>query len=485
MTTAPDPHRWKALALLCVASFMVILDASIVLVALPSMDAELGFAAGDLQWVMSGYALSFGGLLLLGGRSADLLGRRRMFLAGTALFGLASLLCGFAWDGTALIGARVLQGMSAAIMAPTALSILMTMFAEGGERNKALGVWSAVGGLGGSAGVLVGGPITSELGWEWIFFVNVPVAVALLALSPVLLRESRARMARRSFDVMGAATVTTALVLLVYAVVEAPRAGWGATSTLVLIAASAGLFALFAVVESRAAAPLVPLRVLRSRTLVGGNFALTAVGIGAFGSGYIVTLYVQGVLGYSPLEYGLASSVVPIMATVGSVAGQSLVTRRGFRAVAVGGLGLMAAGCLLLTQVSAGGTYLGDVFFGLLLFGPGLGAAFVAASVATLAGVAEGDSGLASGLNNAAFQIGGALGVAILSTVALSEGGSPVDGYRAAFGAAAALLAVGAVGALVLGGPRRRAADSAASTTMQTADPTHQMQMASSVNTST
>jgi EmrB/QacA subfamily drug resistance transporter len=462
MNSHLDPKRWKALALLSIASFMVILDASIVLVALPSIERDLDFSAGNLQWVLSAYALSFGGLLLLGGRTADLLGRRRMFMMGTGVFALASLTSGLATSEAVLIGGRVLQGVSAAIMSPSAMSILVTTFAEGSERNKALGVWSAVGGLGGTAGVLVGGPITSALGWEWIFFINVPVAVGLIALSPVLLRESRAALERRSFDVGGAVTITASLVLLVYAVVEAPRAGWTSASTLVLVGASAVLMVVFATIESRSAAPLMPLRVLRSRPLVGGNLALLAVGMLAFGVSFILTLYAQQVLGYTPLEYGLASAVVPVMATVGSVIGQSLVTKIGFRGIAVGGLGVMGLGSLLLTQVSANGSYLGDLLLGLLVFGPGLGGAFVAASIATVTGVDAADAGLASGLNNASFQIGGALGVAILSSVAVAQadGSEPLvaltAGFQSAFAAAIAFAAFGILAAAILLGTARR-----------------------------
>ena len=452
----PDPLRWKALALLCLAFFMVILDAQIVILGLPSIEEDLGFSAGGVQWVMSAYLLSFGGLLLLGGRSADLLGRRRMFMVGTALFLIASLLCGLAWSGGVLIGARVVQGVSAAIMAPTALSILMTTFEEGPERNKALGIWSAIGGMGATAALLIGGPLTDGLGWEWIFFINVPVAIGLLALAPILLRESRGQVSERAYDLGGAVTVTAALVLLVYAVVEAPDAGWGSTQTIGLILASGLLLAVFAGVESRSASPLVPLRIFGSRTLVGGNLVLAALGMVAFGMSLIVSMYAQQVLGYSALEFGLGTTVMTVMAVVGSTAGQAIVTRIGFRPVATVGLALTGAGCLLLTQVSADGSYLGDIFFGLLIFGPGLGAAYVAASVATLAGVADQESGLAAALNNAAFQIGGALGTAVVTTVAISETAGPdplsalTEGFQSAFAAAAVFSALGVLFAILL-----------------------------------
>jgi MFS family permease len=281
--SAPDPRRWKALALLCTAFFMVILDSAIVVVALPSIDADLAFSAGDLQWVLSAYLLSFGGLLLLGGRAADVLGRRRVFMVGTVLFALASLACGLAGTAAALIVARVVQGVAAAIMTPTALSIVTTTFEEGAERNKALGIWAATGGVGATAAWLVGGPITEGLGWEWIFFINIPVALGVVALSPALLAESRDLERGRRFDIAGAVTITAALVALVYAVVEAPTTGWGDGRTLGLLGVSAALIALFAWIESRSAAPLAPLRVFRSRALVGGNLVLFALGMLAFG----------------------------------------------------------------------------------------------------------------------------------------------------------------------------------------------------------
>jgi EmrB/QacA subfamily drug resistance transporter len=452
----PDPRRWKALALLCTAFFMVILDSAIVVVALPSIGADLGFSPGDLQWVLSAYLLSFGGLLLLGGRAADLLGRRRLFMVGTGLFALASLACGLSVSVAALIAARVVQGVAAAIMTPTALSIVMTTFEEGAERNKALGIWAAIGGIGATAAWLVGGPITDGLGWQWIFFINVPVAIAVTALSPALLRESRASGPLRRFDVGGAVTITAALVALVYAVVEAPRKGWADAQTLGLLATSALLIALFVAIEARSEAPLAPLRLFRSRALVGGNLVLFALGMLAFGMPFILTQYAQDVLHYSPLEFGLASVVMPVTAALGSMTGQAIATRGGLRAIAAGGLALTGLGCLLLTQVSVDGSYLGDIFFGLLAFGPGLGAAYVAGSIGSLAGVAEADAGLAAGLNNSSFQIGGAVGVAILSSVAVSHaaGSDPLaamtSGFQAAFAAAIVFAVLGVAAAAAL-----------------------------------
>jgi EmrB/QacA subfamily drug resistance transporter len=469
-TTQPttlDPRRWWVLALLCGAFFMVILDGAIVLVALPSIGADLSFSERGLQWVLSAYALTFAGLLLLGGRAADLLGRRRVFMVGLLFFTVASLLCGLAWSPGALIGARSFQGIGAAIMTPTALSIIATTFPDGAERNKALGIWSMNGAFGATAAWLIGGPLVDGPGWEWIFFINIPVGLAALAISPVLLHESRGELTRRSYDPGGALTITGALVLLVYAVVESPDAGWGSLQTILLIAGSAVLVAAFALIESRHHAPLVPLRFLRSRTIVGANLVMLVFGALAFGMPLVLTLYAQDVLGYSALKFGVSSIVLPLGAGVGSFVGQAAALKLGFRPVAATGMVLMGAGVALLTQVSAGGSYFGDVFFGLLVFGPGIGLTFVTASIAALEGVAERESGLASGLSNTAFQIGIALGVAIVTTVAVSRSGhygaahagaNPLvvltEGFRSAFLACVVLAGVGVALALLLLGRR-------------------------------
>jgi EmrB/QacA subfamily drug resistance transporter len=472
LATTPDldPRRWWVLALLCGAFFMVILDGAIVLVALPSIGADLGFSEQGLQWVLSAYALTFGGLLLLGGRAADLLGRRRVFMVGVLSFTLASLLCGLAWSPGALVAARAVQGIGAAIMTPTALSIISTTFPEGPERNKALGIWSMNGAFGATAAWLIGGPLVDGPGWEWIFFINVPIGLAALALSRLLLHESRTSLSRRSYDPAGAVTITGALVLLVYAVVEAPDAGWGSLQTILLLAGSAVLVAAFALIESRHRAPLVPLRFLRSRTIVGANLVMLAFGTLAFGMPLILTLYAQQVLGYSAVKFGVSSVVLPVGAAVGSIVGQAAVLKVGFRPVAAAGMALMGAGSLVFTQVSVGGGYFGDIFFGLLLFGPGIGLAFVTATVAALAGVADHESGLASGLSNTAFQIGVALGVAVVTTVAVSRsadyvaansGANPLvvlnEGFLSAFMACVVLAGIGVALALVLLGRPRKA----------------------------
>jgi MFS family permease len=363
----------------------------------------------------------------------------------------------------------VVQGVGAAIMTPAALSIISTTFPEGSERNKALGIWGALGGIGATAAWLIGGPLVDGPGWEWIFFINIPFGLAALALSPLLLRESRAALTRRSYDPAGALTITGALVLLVYALVEAPDAGWGDVRTIFLFAGSAVLLAAFALIESRHRAPLVPLRFLRSRTLVGANGLMLLIGAVAVGMPFVLTLYGQQVLGYSALKFGVGSVVLAAGATVGAIVAQAAVLRAGFRTVAATGMALMGAGSLLLTQVSVSGSYFGDIFFGLLVFGPGVGLAFVPATVAALAGVAEREAGLASGLSNTAFQIGAALGVAILTTVAVSrsddylaanDGANPLvglnEGFQSAFLALVVLAGVGmALALLLLGRPRK------------------------------
>jgi EmrB/QacA subfamily drug resistance transporter len=372
---ALDPRRWWALALLCGAFFMVLLDGTIVLVALPSIQSDLGFSEQGLQWVLSAYALTFGGLLLLGGRAADLLGRRRLFMTGVLFFTAASLICGLAWSPAALLAARAIQGVGAAIMTPTALSIISTAFPEGSERNEALGIWGALGATGATAAWLIGGPLVDGPGWEWIFFINIPLGLAALALAPLVLRESRAPTARRSYDPGGALTSTGALVLLVYALVEAPDVGWGDVRTILLVAGSAVLLAAFALIDSRHRAPLVPLRFLRSRTLVGANLVMLLVGAVAAGIPFVLTLYAQQVLGYSAVRFGVSSVVLAVAVTVGAIVAQAAVLKVGPRPVAVTGMALMGAGSLLLTQVSVGGSYAGDIFFGLLVVGPGIGLA--------------------------------------------------------------------------------------------------------------
>ncbi len=472
-----DRRRWLALALLGTAFFMVILDGTIVFTALPLIANELGISLGGAQWVMSAYLLCFGGLLLLGGRTADLLGRRRVFMVGVGLFVSSSLICGLAWSGGVLIAARVVQGASAAIMAPTALSLLMTVFPEGPERNKALGIWGGIGGVGATAGLLIGGPVSEFLGWEWIFFINIPVGLGVLLLTPRLLPESVDEDCVRCFDLAGAVTVTGGLLLLVYAISRAPEEGWTDPRMIALLAASAALLVLFVRVEARSPGPLVPLRIFRSRSLVGGNLVLLTAGICIDGMLLIVTLYAQDVLGYSTIQFGLMTAVMTVMSVAGAYTAQAVVTRVGSRRVAASGMVLIAIACLLFTQVSAAGSYIDDLFLGLLVFGAGLGAVFVASQIAGLAGVADEESGLAAGLVDSSFNIGGALGVAILSTVAIARAddvladGSDAElvamteGFQTAFAVAVGFALVGLVTALVF---LRRTPEPSAEPAMET-----------------
>jgi EmrB/QacA subfamily drug resistance transporter len=418
--THRDPRRWAALALLCVASFMIILDSQIVILALPSIQRDLGMSTGQSQWILTANSLVFGGLLLLGGRTADLVGRRRVFLIGVAGFLCTSLLSGFAWDGPVLIAARAVHGLSAALMTPSALSIVLNTFPDGRERNRALAAWSAVGGIGATVGLLAGGALTTTLGWQWVFFVNVPVVVAVLAVAPFVLRESRDHGRARTFDVAGAVTSTATLLVLVYAIVNAPTVGWGSARTLGLFALVVVLAASFFVIESRSAAPLVPPALLWRRSVFTGNVLMTLVAMGAYGESVLVSLQTQQVLGYSALAAGFASCVMPIMAVAGAYLGQSIVTRRGFRtASVVGGLAL-GVGSVLLARIPVDGAYFSAIFPGLFVFGIGLGAGTTAGAIVALHRVAEPESGLASGLNSAGFQIGGAFGVAMVTTVSVT-----------------------------------------------------------------
>ena len=460
---ALDPRRWRALALLGTAFFMTILDSTIVLTAIPSMQAEMGVPVEVVQWVLTGYALTFGGLLLLGGRVGDLLGRRRVFVAGLALFGLASLVCGLAWSIEVLLTARAVQGLAAAVMAPTALALVMTTFPEGPERNKALAVCSGLGGFGATAGMLIGGTLTASLGWEWIFFINVPVAAVLVVLSPVLLREGRISGLPRTVDIGGAVAVTGALLLLVLGLVTAPEAGWASGRTIGLLAGSVALFALFVVVEARSAAPLVPLRIFRVRTLVAGNVVLFTVGLALDGVLFPLTLHAQQVLGYSALQAGLLTAAMTVMSIVGAFVGQAVVERVGLRRLAAVGTALIVVGCVLLLGVSASGNPLVEILPAMLVFGAGLGTAYVACQIAALTGVPEEDSGLAAGLVDTSFHLGNAIGIAVATSIAVSVTAAvhladPVadpllaltDGFRAAFVMTVVAAVLSLIAAVVL-----------------------------------
>ena len=458
--TATAKRKWLALALLSVVQFMVVLDIAIVNVALPSIQVDLGFSQENLQWVISAYALFFGGFLLLGGRSADLLGRRRIFLGGLVVFTLSSLFAGLAWSEASLITARAFQGLGAAIITPAALSILSTTFHEGRERNIALGVWGAVGGFGAAAGVLMGGILTDALSWEWIFFVNVPVGVVAIVLAPILLDESRDSSVK-TFDLPGAALVTAGLSSLVYAITQAGQEGWLAGRTIGFAVASLVLLAGFVGWELRHPEPLMRFGLLRTKTVAGANVAGFIMGTAMFSMFLMLTLYMQQVLGYSAMETGVAYLAVAATAIIWSGVAAQLVTRVGVKPVLVSGMTFLTAGLIFFTQVSVGGSYVTDLLPGFLLIGVGIGFSFVPITIAALAGVEPAEAGLASGLINTSQQIGGALGIAALSTIATSRTDEAVsagtavpsalvDGFTNAFVAGAIIAGIGIVAALTL-----------------------------------
>jgi len=457
----PDPKRWQALALVCVAFFMTVLDVSIVNVALPSIGRSLHFSETGLQWVITAYAITFGGFLLLGGRAGDILGRKKMFLVGVTIFSIASLVCGLAGSTGVLVAARAVQGFGAAIVSPATLSIITTTFEEGSERNKALGIWGAMGGSGAAAGVLFGGILVKYLGWEWIFFVNVPVGALVLALTPTIVRESRAPDAGRNFDVIGASSVTAGIALLVYAISKAPVDGWSDTTTIVLLIAAAALLAFFVAWEVRVTNPLMPLSIFRIRTLAGANVVGLMLGASIFADFFLLTLYVQNVLGYSPLKTGI--TFLATAGTVVLVAGLSqwLSTKVGPKPVMVTGLALNTIALVWYAQIPVDGTYARNLLGGYLLFGFGLAFAFIPVSIAALAGVGPREAGLASGLLNTSQQVGGAIGVAIATSVAVShathllqtghsQASALTSGYALAFWVVAGISAAGVVAALAL-----------------------------------
>ena len=419
MVTSPR-LKWLGLGLLATVQFMVVLDIAIVNVALPSIQTDLGFSQANLQWVISAYALVFGGFLLLGGRTADLLGRRRVFMAGLILFTIGSLLCGLAWSEASLIGARAIQGLGAATISPAALAILMTTFAEGRERNIALGVWGAVGGFGAAAGVLLGGVLTDALSWEWIFFVNIPVGLAALALAPVLLKESRDTRVK-SFDALGAVLVTSGLTALVLAITQGNEWGWGSGRTLGVFALSAALLVGFVVWENRVAEPLMRFGLLRTKTVLGANVAGFILGTALFSMFLMLTLYMQQVLGYSAMKTGVAYLAVAGTSIIWANVAAAMVTRVGVRPLIAGGMAVLTLGLLLFTQVSVDGSYVSDLLPGFLLVAFGLAFCFVPISIAALAGVSQAEAGIASGLINTSQQIGGAVGIALLSSIAINQ----------------------------------------------------------------
>jgi EmrB/QacA subfamily drug resistance transporter len=464
MTTAKEylDRRWTALILLCVAQFVVVLDASIVNVALPSIGRGLHFSEQNLPWVVNAYVIAFGGFLLLGGRAADLLGRRRVFMAGLLVVAVASLLAGFAANQGELVAARAAQGLGAAIISPSALSIVTNLFRDGAERNKALGVWGAVVGSAGAVGVLLGGILTDGLGWEWVLWVNVPVSLIALALTPGLIPESRSESTTRHFDAAGAVSVTAGLSLLAYALLDASTAGWGSTKTVALLAASVALIAAFIVIELRSQAPLVPFRIFRIRTLRGANVVGILLGASLFSMFFFISLYMQQVLGYSPIHAGLSYLPLALMIIVAAGFGGQLVTRFGFKPILAVGLALVAVGLLWFSRVSVGGGFLTDILGPSLLAAIGLGLGFVTSTIAAVSGVKAEEQGIASGLINTSQQIGGALGLAVLSTIAttrthdlMASGGSSLakaltGGFQSAFLGGAVIAGLGVLATLIL-----------------------------------
>src|SRR3954451_18106772 len=460
MPSRVETNRWIVLVVVCLAQFMVVLDATIVNVALPSIQDGLGFSPADLQWVINAYTLVFGGFLLLGGRAADLVGRKRLFMAGIAVFTFASLLNGLAVSSTMLVAGRALQGLGAALVSPAALSIITTTFTSPGERTRALGVWSAIAAGGGAFGLLLGGILTDVLSWEWIFFVNVPVGIAAFALTPFLLDESRDATVK-SFDLPGAVLVTGGLVALVYAITQAGQEGWLAGETIGFYAVSLALLASLVAWERRHAEPLMRFGLLRTKTVTGANVAGLILGTAIFAMFLMLTLYMQQVLGYSPIKTGLAYLAVAGTAILWSAVAAQLVNRLGVKPVLVIGMVALTAGLVWFTQVSVTGSYAVDLLPGFLLVGVGLGFSFVPISIAALAGVHDTEAGLASGLINTSQQIGGALGIAALSTIATSRtadaiaGGSTlasaqIHGFTGAFVVGVGIAAVGIVAALTL-----------------------------------
>ncbi len=459
MTTGD--RRWLTLGIVGAAFFMTILDVAIVNVALPSIEKDLNVSETTVQWVLIAYAITFGGFLLLGGRMADLLGRKRIFLVGLTLFTLASLVCGLAGNIGVLIAARAVQGIGAAIISPAALSIVTTTFREGAERNKALGIWGALGGSGAAAGVLFGGIITKYLGWQWIFYVNVPVGAIVFGLALPFVPESRADLGHRRFDAAGAITVTGGLALLVYAISKAPDVGWGSARTILLLIASVAILAVFVVIERRSSAPLMPFRIFRIRSLLAANIVGFLLGAVIFANFLVLTLYVQQVLGWSALKTGVTFLATAGTTVIWAGVAQALTTRFGPRPVIVVGLLVLALSMGWYTQIPVDGHFWPDLLPPYLIFALGLAFSFVPVTIAALAQVEAHDAGLASGLINTNQQIGGAIGVALASTIFVSSaksllktGHSPAEaftsGYQDAFWALIGLAVLGAILAFVM-----------------------------------
>jgi EmrB/QacA subfamily drug resistance transporter len=413
-------RKWLALVLLGAVQFMVVLDVSIVNVALPSIQRALHFSEQNLLWVLNAYTLFFGGFLMLGGRVADKLGRRRVFIFGVTLFSVASLMCGLATSSSWIVVTRALQGLGAAIASPAALSILTVTFSEGRERNTALGIWGAIAGAGAAFGVLLGGILTQEVGWSWIFYVNVPIGAAVILASPFVLAPALPEGQQRGFDVPGAVTVTSSLVLLVFGLVKSTSWGWASPGTVSVLVASAVLMLLFVIIERRTSAPLVPLSIFRNRSLTVSNVVALVLGASIFSMFYFLSLYMQQVLRYSALKTGVGYLSVALAIIVASGIAQNLVGKFGVRSVLGVGMFLAGGGLVYFSQVSVHGSYLGTLLPGLLLAGVGMGLSFVPVTIGAVSGVSAREAGVASGLLNTSQQIGGALGAAVLSTIAVS-----------------------------------------------------------------
>jgi EmrB/QacA subfamily drug resistance transporter len=451
----PSTNQWAALILIVTAQFMVVLDMSIVNVALASIKSSLDFSQASLQWVITAYAITFGGFLLLGGRLADVLGRRRVFLTGIAVFTLGSALSGLAWSAASLVAFRALQGAGGALFAPAGLSLLMTAYREGRERNLALGIWGAASGSGAAVGVLLGGVLTSYLDWPWVFYINLPVGLALIVLVPRFIAEAKGELATRHFDVAGATTITASLMLLVYALTRAMQAGWGTPTTVTFLAAAGALAAAFVAIERTATSPLLPFHAFRGNTLGVANLITCLIAAIGFSQFFLLTLYLQQVLHYSAAETGVAFAAIAVTVAVMSNVAQRLVTAFGARRVLAFGLLSMGVAQALLVRLPVHGNYVTDLLPSFILVGIGMAVSFVAVTIAALQGVRPANAGIASGLVNTSRQIGGAIGLAAITTVAttfasersasVSASAATTHGFRVAFGVLAVLALIGAV----------------------------------------
>jgi EmrB/QacA subfamily drug resistance transporter len=457
-----EPNRWLVLVLVCIAQFMVVLDATIVNVALPSIQRGLHFSPTSLQWIVNGYTLMFGGFLLLGGRLSDLLGRQRLFIAGVIVFTIASLVNGLATSADVLIAGRACQGLGGALVSPAALSIVTTTFSEGAERTKALGVWSAIAAGGAAAGLVIGGFLTETFSWRWVFFVNLPIGVAAALLSLRFVPNSRADERPETYDAAGAVTVTGGLLVLVFAIVKAQSYGWGSAKTAGLFVLALALLTAFVVIERRSKAPLIRLGIFGMRSLSGSNAAMLLVASGLFAMFYFASLYMQEILGYRPLKAGFAFVPFTLGIIIGAIASQALIRRIGIRAVTFIGITMGTAGLLYFARLPTHGTYLRDLLPTIVVVSIGMGMTFVPLTLLATTNVQAEDAGLASGLFNTSQQVGGALGLAILSTLAASRtsnllphpalasiamhGAALTKGYHVAFAVGAAML----IGALVV-----------------------------------